>query len=131
MSTLSPWRRPVRSRQSSFAASAAAAMVACAAVSTANEEGSTGADPGSSIAPAVASGWPAARSSRRERSLHLVRSFNRTDGEQGRPTDEVAWLAHGGSEMHAEMLPTCGAVANRIYARAGTLPCGPGYLVGS
>src|SRR5215468_7025808 len=63
MSTLTPWRRPVRSRQSSFAASAAAAMVACAAASTANEEGSTGAVSGSSIAPAVASGWPAARSS--------------------------------------------------------------------
>src|SRR6516165_6720171 len=68
---------------------------------------------------------------RRERSLHLVRSFNRTIGEQGRPTDEVVWLKHRGSEMHAEMLPTCDAVANRIYARAGVLPCGPGDLVGS
>jgi len=33
--------------------------------------------------------------------------------------------------MHAEMLPTCDAVANRIYARAGALPCGAGDLVGS
>jgi hypothetical protein len=33
--------------------------------------------------------------------------------------------------MHAEMLPTCDAVANGIYARAGALPCGLADLVGS
>jgi hypothetical protein len=43
--------------------------------------------------------------------------------------------SHGSSmaapEMHAEMLPICGAVANGIDARAGVLPCGPADLVGS
>jgi hypothetical protein len=43
--------------------------------------------------------------------------------------------SHGSSmlapEMHAEMLPTCDAVANGIYARAGALPCGLADLVGS
>jgi hypothetical protein len=61
----------------------------------------------------------------------LVRSFNHADGERGHRTDEVAWLEHGGPRMHAEMLPTCDAVANGICARAGALPCGLADLVGS
>src|SRR5271169_316838 len=45
MSTLTCWRLPVRSRQSSAAASAEAATVACAAVPVAKDEGSTGSLP--------------------------------------------------------------------------------------
>src|SRR5271169_4049002 len=45
MSTLTCWRLPVRSRQSSAAANAEAATVACAAVPVAKEEGSTGSLP--------------------------------------------------------------------------------------
>jgi len=61
MSTLTRWERPVRSRHSSLAARAAAAMVACAAVPTRNEDGSTGSFPVRSTASSAASGCPAAR----------------------------------------------------------------------
>jgi hypothetical protein len=61
MSTLTRWERPMRSRHSSFAARAAAAMVACAAVPTRNEDGSTGSFPVRSTASSAASGCPAAR----------------------------------------------------------------------
>src|SRR5713101_8704535 len=63
MSTLTPWHRPVRKRHSSPAASAAAAMVACAAVPIANDEGSTGSATLNSTAPRAATGWSAARQS--------------------------------------------------------------------
>src|SRR5262249_10221841 len=46
-------------------------------------------------------------------------------------TDDVVWLEHGGPEMHAEMLPTCDGVANRIYGCVGALPCGRDDLGGS
>src|SRR6476646_3260374 len=63
MSTLTAWRRPVRRHHSWPAASAAAAMVACAAVPMANEEGSTGSAPLNSSSSRAASEWPAARHS--------------------------------------------------------------------
>src|SRR5258708_14951779 len=61
MSTLTRWERPVRSRRSSFAANAAAAMVVCAAVPTRNEDGSAGSLPVRSTVSSAASGCPAAR----------------------------------------------------------------------
>src|SRR5579862_2033929 len=62
MSTLTCCRLPVRSRQSSAAASAEAATVACAAVPVAKDDGSTGSLPVRLTSLSVLSSRPALRS---------------------------------------------------------------------
>src|SRR5215831_6087000 len=118
MSTLTPWRRPVRSRQRLLAASAAAAMVACAAASTANDEGSTGAVPVSSIAPGVASGWAGGAQQSGKDSLWIwcAHSTAAMTG-QGRRMDGSQGWKMDAPEMPAQMLPIGNGVANGIYAR--------------
>ncbi len=63
MSTLTCWLRPVPSRHISAAAKAAAATVACAAVPTANDDGSTGSLPVRLTFCSAASSQPAVRKS--------------------------------------------------------------------
>src|SRR5438046_934174 len=59
MSTLTRWRCTPRAFPSSHAASAAAAMVDCAAAPTANEDGSAGSCPVRSANDSASSGSPA------------------------------------------------------------------------
>src|SRR5262249_35600264 len=132
MSTLTSWRRPVRSRQSSFAASAAAAIVACAAASTAKRGGQHRHGPGEFDCARGCIRVAGCAQQPGENVLWMWCAHSTAPmASHADRTDDVAWLEHGGPEMDAEMLPTCGAVANRIYARLGALPCGLDDLVGS
>src|SRR5262245_36332343 len=72
MSTATGCARPVRSRQSSAAASPAAAIVTCAAVPTRNDDGSTGSVPVSATRSSAAGSPPPSDQSACRASLGVV-----------------------------------------------------------